>query len=175
MRSLRHLRVDRIFLRTAKRDVRTEWPTAKTNNQAPAIPSFRAEGGRAGPADRRTAVRGFSAGRSLRQIRQLQDQQTELLKRIYANLTPWQTVQVARHPKRPLLTDYLNLMFKDFRDCTATAASATTRPSSPASARSAAHKVMIVGQNKGRDDQGEDRLQLRLRQPRGLPQGPARR
>ena len=35
------------------------------------------------------------------EIRQLQRQQVTELKRIYSNLTPWQTVQVARHPNRP--------------------------------------------------------------------------
>ena len=50
------------------------------------------------------------------EIRQLQRDQVSELKRIYSGLTAWQTVQVARHPKRPLLTDYLNLMVKDFHE-----------------------------------------------------------
>ena len=49
------------------------------------------------------------------EIRKLQQQQVAELKRIYSNLTAWQTVQVARHPNRPLLSDYLNVMVKDFR------------------------------------------------------------
>ena len=50
------------------------------------------------------------------EIRRLQREQVTELKRIYSNLTAWQTVQVARHPKRPLLTEYLDLMVKDFRE-----------------------------------------------------------
>jgi len=50
------------------------------------------------------------------EIRRLQRQQVAELKRTYSNLTAWQTVQVARHPDRPLLTDYLDLMVKDFRE-----------------------------------------------------------
>ena len=50
------------------------------------------------------------------EIRQLQRQQVAELKRIYSNLTAWQTVQVARHPNRPVLSDYLDLMIKDFRE-----------------------------------------------------------
>ena len=49
------------------------------------------------------------------QIRQLQKQQTSELKKIYSSLTAWQTVQVSRHPERPIITDYLNLMVKDLR------------------------------------------------------------
>ena len=50
------------------------------------------------------------------EIRQLQRQQVLELKRVYSNLTAWQTVHVARHPNRPLLSDYLDLMVKDFRE-----------------------------------------------------------
>ena len=50
------------------------------------------------------------------EIRQLQQQQVLELKRVYSNLTSWQTVHVARHPNRPLLSDYLDLMVKDFRE-----------------------------------------------------------
>lgn len=35
-------------------------------------------------------------------------------KEAYSNLTPWQTVQVARHPQRPLLRDYIAGMFTEF-------------------------------------------------------------
>ena len=41
------------------------------------------------------------------EIRQLQQQQVSELKRVYSKLTAWQTVQVSRHPNRPLLPDYL--------------------------------------------------------------------
>ena len=47
------------------------------------------------------------------EIRQLQRRRVTELKRIYSKLSAWQTVQVARHPKRPVLGDYLNLMVKD--------------------------------------------------------------
>ena len=49
-------------------------------------------------------------GPHAQQIRALQVRQTALLKQIYANLSPWQTVQVARHPQRPIFSDYLNLV-----------------------------------------------------------------
>ncbi len=50
------------------------------------------------------------------EIVMLQRKQVSQLAKIYSNLNAWQTVQVARHPKRPLLDDYLNLMVKDFRE-----------------------------------------------------------
>lgn len=38
----------------------------------------------------------------------------ETKKSVYDALTPWQRVQLARHPNRPYSLDYINLMFKDF-------------------------------------------------------------
>src|SRR5215207_10203434 len=35
---------------------------------------------------------------------------------IYSNLTPWQKVQIARHPKRPYALDYINAIFEDFQE-----------------------------------------------------------
>ena len=35
---------------------------------------------------------------------------------IYANLTPWQRVQVARHPNRPCTLDYVERLFTDFNE-----------------------------------------------------------
>ena len=49
-------------------------------------------------------------------IRQLQKKQTTLLKKTYSSLSPWQSVQVSRHPQRPLFGDYLNLMVKEPRE-----------------------------------------------------------
>ena len=35
---------------------------------------------------------------------------------IYNNLTPWQRVQIARHPKRPFTLDYVKKLFTDFQE-----------------------------------------------------------
>ena len=47
-------------------------------------------------------------------IRRLKRELTETKKRIYGNLAPWETVQVARHSDRPMTTDYLDLVFDEF-------------------------------------------------------------
>jgi len=73
------------------------------------------------------------------------------MKNLYRALTPWELVQVARHPKRPLTPDYLSLVFRDvcvlhgdrtFRD---------DRAIITAFARVGGHKVLLVGHNKGRE------------------------
>src|SRR3954447_19944311 len=47
-------------------------------------------------------------------LRRLKRQLTELKRSIFAGLKPWQTVEVARHPDRPMTTDYLALVFDEF-------------------------------------------------------------
>jgi acetyl-CoA carboxylase carboxyl transferase subunit alpha len=84
-------------------------------------------------------------------IRQLQIEQTELLKHLYTNLTPWQTVQVARHPQRPIFSDYLNLMFKDVRILHGDRCFGDDRAIVTALGQIGREKVMIIGQNKGKD------------------------
>ncbi len=84
------------------------------------------------------------------EIRQLQQEQVAELKQIYSQLTAWQTVQVARHPKRPLLPDYLNLMVKDFRELHGDRCFGDDRAMVTGLGQIGREKVLIVGQNKGR-------------------------
>ena len=90
-------------------------------------------------------------GETSADIRKLQVQQTDLLKNIYQNLSPWQTVQVARHPQRPIFGDYLNLMFKDVRILHGDRCFGDDRAIVTALGQIGRDKVMIVGQNKGKD------------------------
>ncbi|NLE02565.1 MAG: acetyl-CoA carboxylase carboxyl transferase subunit alpha, partial [Fibrobacter sp.] len=50
------------------------------------------------------------------QLHELELKLLERKKEVYQNLTSWQTVQVARHPKRPILSDYIQFIFKDFTE-----------------------------------------------------------
>ena len=84
------------------------------------------------------------------EIRQLQLDQVAELKRIYSQLNAWQTVQVARHPKRPLLPDYLNLMVKDFRELHGDRCFGDDRAMVTGFGQIGREKVLVVGQNKGR-------------------------
>src|SRR5512146_1284529 len=84
------------------------------------------------------------------EIRRLEKDRIAELKRIYSNLTAWQTVQVARHPPRPILTDYLNLMVRDFRELHGDRCFGDDRAIVTGIGHIARNKVMLVGQNKGR-------------------------
>jgi acetyl-CoA carboxylase carboxyl transferase subunit alpha len=81
----------------------------------------------------------------------LQQKQVAELKRLYSSLTAWQTVQVARHPKRPLLSDYLDLMVKNFRELHGDRCFGDDRAVVTGLGQIGREKVLIIGQNKGRD------------------------
>jgi acetyl-CoA carboxylase carboxyl transferase subunit alpha len=84
------------------------------------------------------------------EVRRLEKERIAELKHIYSNLTAWQTVQVARHPQRPILTDYLSLMVKDFRELHGDRCFGDDRAVITGIGQIARNRVLIVGQNKGR-------------------------
>lgn len=73
------------------------------------------------------------------------------MRRLYSNLTPWETVMVARHPKRPQATDYLKTVFRDFCELHGDRTFADDRALITGFARVGGHKVMVIGHNKGKD------------------------
>jgi acetyl-CoA carboxylase carboxyl transferase subunit alpha len=84
------------------------------------------------------------------EIRRLEKNRISELKSLYGSLTAWQTVQVARHPQRPILADYLNLMVKDFRELHGDRCFGDDRAIVTGIGQIARNKVLIVGQDKGK-------------------------
>ncbi|MHC4742636.1 MAG: acetyl-CoA carboxylase carboxyltransferase subunit alpha [Planctomycetota bacterium] len=85
------------------------------------------------------------------EIRRLRQEKVAQLKTTYSNLTPWQTVQVARHPKRPILPDYLDLMVKEFRELHGDRAFGDDPAIITGLGQIGRERVMVIGQNKGRN------------------------
>jgi acetyl-CoA carboxylase carboxyl transferase subunit alpha len=50
------------------------------------------------------------------EIKTLEKKKAALRQKIYSSLTPWQRIQIARHPQRPYSTDYIKLIFEDFME-----------------------------------------------------------
>jgi acetyl-CoA carboxylase carboxyl transferase subunit alpha len=84
-------------------------------------------------------------------IRQIRDQLEKALRETYANLTPWEKILVARHPRRPLLRDYIRLIAKDFCELHGDKLFGDDRAMICGFARIAGQKVMLIGHHKGRD------------------------
>jgi acetyl-CoA carboxylase carboxyl transferase subunit alpha len=84
------------------------------------------------------------------EIRRMRREVVELKRRIYGNLTPWQTVQVARHPQRPQFLDYIDLIFDDFVELHGDRSFGDDRAIRTGFARIGDFRVMLIGQQKGR-------------------------
>src|SRR5882672_12514664 len=50
------------------------------------------------------------------QIKSIEEKLETTKKEIFTNLTPWQRVQLARHPRRPYMLDYLQRIASDFTE-----------------------------------------------------------
>ena len=74
----------------------------------------------------------------------------DLKKRIYANLKPWEMVEVARHPDRPMTTDYLELVFDEFTELHGDKFFGDDRAIRTGWAKLDTFKVMVVGHEKGK-------------------------
>jgi acetyl-CoA carboxylase carboxyl transferase subunit alpha len=50
----------------------------------------------------------------LPELRRLEDKADRLARALFAELSPWQKVQLSRHPNRPYTLDYIGTLFEDF-------------------------------------------------------------
>lgn len=85
---------------------------------------------------------------------QLADLEAKLIERkkeIYDNLTPWQTVQVARHQKRPVLFDYIKYIFTDFIELHGDRHFGDDHAMVGGFAKLGNEKVMLIGHSKGKN------------------------
>ena len=84
------------------------------------------------------------------EIQRLRKGLMELQKKIYLSLTPWETVEVARHPDRPQTVDYLELVFDEFIELHGDKFYGDDRAMRTGWAKLDDFKVMVVGHQKGR-------------------------
>ncbi|HAY76296.1 MAG TPA: acetyl-CoA carboxylase carboxyl transferase subunit alpha [Gemmatimonadetes bacterium] len=87
----------------------------------------------------------------------------ELKVRTYANLTPMEQVQVARHPQRPYTLDYISRIFSDWVELHGDRGYRDDEAIVGGWARLGDRSVMIIGQQKGRD------MKENLRRNFGMP------
>ena len=81
----------------------------------------------------------------------IQKKLEETKRQIFANLSAWDRVKIARHPKRPFTLDYLQSAFTGFSELHGDRLFAEDRAVVGGFASLGAHKVMVMGTQKGRD------------------------
>ena len=89
------------------------------------------------------------------------------LRQIYAKLTPWQKTQVARHPQRPHVTDYINKLIEDFTPLAGDRLFAEDQAIVGGLGRLRGRTVMIMGTEKGSDTEGRVRHAFGMARPEG--------
>ena len=85
------------------------------------------------------------------EIERLTKKNQSLTKDIYAKLTPWQVAQVARHPQRPYMLDYVGMIFTHFEELHGDRAFADDAAVVGGLARLNGEPCMVIGHQKGRD------------------------
>ena len=108
-----------------------------------------------------------SKGELGEQIAELERKCEERKKEIYDALTPWQTVQVARHPRRPVLYDYISLIFKDFVELRGDRCFGDDRALIGGFAMLDKQKVMLIGHSKGKNVEENVRRNFGMAKPEG--------
>ena len=85
------------------------------------------------------------------EVKSLEKKLQELRQTIYKDLTPWQRVQIARHPKRPYTLDYIQLMMSDFVELHGDRFFRDDKAIVTGFTKFDGESVAVIGHQKGRD------------------------
>ncbi len=85
------------------------------------------------------------------EIKKLESRLEKVKKEIFENLTPWQRVQIARHPKRPYTLDYIDMLMTDFIELHGDRHFADDKSMVCGFAKFNGKSIVVIGHQKGRD------------------------
>ena len=101
------------------------------------------------------------------EVLKLNESAVKLTEKIYSDLTAWQNVQVARHPQRPHFLDYVEIMCDDFDELHGDRHYGDDRAIIGGLASIGDHKVVLIGQEKGRSTEEKIKHNFGMAQPEG--------
>ena len=102
-----------------------------------------------------------------KELNRLQLKLERQIKLSYANLTPWQRVQIARHPKRPQCLDYVKALIDDFVPLCGDRVFADDPTMVGGIGRYHGISVVIIGQEKGTDLETRVKYNFGMAKPEG--------
>ncbi len=86
-----------------------------------------------------------------KEINKLQDRLEKAKKDIFGNLSPWQRVQLARHPKRPYTLDYIQMLTSEFIELHGDGVFGDDKAMITGLAKLNGQRVVLIGHQKGRN------------------------
>ncbi len=101
------------------------------------------------------------------EIGKLREKSIKLTENIYSDLTPWQVVQVARHPQRPYTGDYIKRMFTDWDELHGDRHFGDDAAIIGGVARLDGKPVMVIGEEKGRSVPDKVKRNFGMPKPEG--------
>jgi acetyl-CoA carboxylase carboxyl transferase subunit alpha len=101
------------------------------------------------------------------ELSKLEAKAAKALADLYANLTPWQKIQVARHPQRPHFSDYVRLLFTEFTPLAGDRAFGEDAAVVGGFARFKGQPVCLIGQEKGWDTDSRLKHNFGMARPEG--------
>lgn len=101
------------------------------------------------------------------EVGRLRAKADKLLKQTYQKLTPWQKVQVARHPDRPHSSDYIAALIDDYMPLAGDRAFADDKAILGGIGRFQGRSVVVIGQEKGGDTQARLKHNFGMPRPEG--------
>src|SRR5665213_3186092 len=101
------------------------------------------------------------------EIARLQAKSRQLTRTIFANLTPWQITQLARHPQRPYPLDYTSMILSEFSELHGDRMYGDDMAIVGGLGRLEQRVVMVIGHQKGRDTKERVRRNYGMPKPEG--------
>ena len=101
------------------------------------------------------------------ELKRLEQKSKQLLASTYASLTPWQKTQVARHPQRPHLRDYIKHAFDEFVPLGGDRYYGNDEAIQGGFARLKGKRVVLIGHEKGHDTETRLKHNFGMGKPEG--------
>jgi acetyl-CoA carboxylase carboxyl transferase subunit alpha len=101
------------------------------------------------------------------ELKRLEEKAARLARELFADLSPWQKVQLSRHPNRPYTLDYIDAMFTDFQELHGDRTFADDASIVAGLARYRGRSVVVVGHQKGRGAKDNVKRNFGMPHPEG--------
>ena len=101
------------------------------------------------------------------EIDRLEEKLNRLKHEVFENLTPWQRVQIARHPQRPYTSDYISMIISDFIELHGDRSFSDDQAIIGGFAEIDHQKIIVIGHQKGRDTKENLRRNFGCAHPEG--------